>query len=190
MANPAFIRSEAMRFGHYVSYAGNSRTQALYLRPNEADHSRRMRLTDTLNGLSSALASNSRCIVTCCGTLAATPWPTLATIQGRCKIGSAIGTFNTQCAIPNWPRDGSRTFGGTNHPFRLGPKKRKLLNDFSRVCACACVLGDVRPLTRCPLPVKPMACLEELVKFAAAGQGPPSAGCRASPEGYAQRREK
>ena len=84
-------------------------------------------------------------IATCYVTAAAMPWPMRGTIRGLFRIGLAIAAFSTRCAILSLLRPGSRTFGGTNGPFRPGPKKRKFLNDISRGRGCACVLGGRSP---------------------------------------------
>jgi integrase len=94
--HPLRTRSE-----HYVRFADNSRIRALYLQPNAADRSRPMRLTGTLNGLASALASISQYIATCFATAAATHWPMPDTTHGLSRIGLAIAAFSTRSAIPN-----------------------------------------------------------------------------------------
>ena len=54
--------------------------------------------------LASRPGSASRLTPTCCGTPAATPWPTRATIRGRCKPTWATETFSTRCATPSCRR--------------------------------------------------------------------------------------
>jgi integrase len=54
---------------------------------------------------------------TCCATLAAMPWPMLATTLARCRRTSVIGTSSTQCATPSWHHTGLRTSGA--NPSRM-----------------------------------------------------------------------
>jgi hypothetical protein len=43
---------------------------------------------------------------------AVTRWPTRGMTRGRCRLTSATATFSTRCDTPNFPRRGSRIFGG------------------------------------------------------------------------------
>ena len=71
-----------------------------------------------LPGLWSALArppgSASRPTRTCCGTPAASRWPTRATIRGRCRPTSATRISSTRCATPSCRPIGSRISGGAD----------------------------------------------------------------------------
>jgi integrase len=51
------------------------------------------------------------CIPTCCGTPAATPWRTRATIPAPYKRGSVTATSSTRCGTQSWRPIASRTFG-------------------------------------------------------------------------------
>ena len=56
----------------------------------------------------------SRRTRTCCGTPAATRWPTRGTTRAPCKPISATATSSTPCATLNCRRRGSRISGGTD----------------------------------------------------------------------------
>src|SRR5262252_3623596 len=53
-------------------------------------------------------------IRTCCGTLAAMPWPMQATTPGHCRPGLAIATSSIPSATPNLRRIASGTSGVPN----------------------------------------------------------------------------
>ena len=64
-------------------------------------------------GLRRSLAS--RPTRTCCGTPAATPWPTRGTTRAPCKPILATATSSTPCGTLSYRRRGSRIFGEADH---------------------------------------------------------------------------
>src|SRR5215471_11109793 len=64
-------------------------------------------------GWASPQSSNSRCIRTCCGTLAGINWPTRASTPAPCRPISGTKTSITRCAIPSCRRRASKTSGRT-----------------------------------------------------------------------------
>ena len=64
-----------------------------------ARRSRRQALRAWWSALVSRLSLAFRLILTCCATPAASPWPTRATIRGRCRPISATPTSSTRCDI-------------------------------------------------------------------------------------------
>ena len=110
-ANLRYTRCVVSKSGHYESFVASFRTRLSCSPLRGVDHSRRMRLTGTSNGLRSAPASISRYMLTCCGTLAALRWRMRDTIRGPSKIGLAIGQSSILCGTPNCHPHGSETSG-------------------------------------------------------------------------------
>jgi hypothetical protein len=97
------------RLRRCASFAGN-REVGLRLRDGAAVRSRQMPPFGCSSALASAPAFTFRFTTTCCGTAAATPWPTRGMIPARLRIGSGVGRSSTPCAMP-LSLHGSRTFG-------------------------------------------------------------------------------
>ena len=73
-------------------------------RPNVVRRSPRQALRGWWNGRAPWRALASRPIPVCCGTPAATPWPTRGTIRGRCKPIWVAGTFSTRALHRDDPK--------------------------------------------------------------------------------------